>query len=173
MVISSRLASSCNRRDDARGMSRIAAQFLRPVIGADRAPKRREQVACDPRSSPYRLVNWARQFFAELGFALNPQASDERTAAIVISETTSVMLHAADWFSEFTGAAITDPTAASEVSIRVTVETRAEVDELTERALAAGGQGGGAQDLCYMYMRAFRDLDGHRWSFMYFAQMPR
>jgi predicted lactoylglutathione lyase len=119
---------------------------------------------------PTRDVAKATEFFTGLGFTLNPQASDARTACIVINESTAVMLHAADWFTEFTGSAVTDPTTASEVSIGVTTATRAEVDELTERALAAGGQGGGAQDLGYMYMRAFRDLDGHRWSFMHFAQ---
>jgi predicted lactoylglutathione lyase len=50
------------------------------------------------------------------------------------------MLYAAAWFSEFTGSAIVDPAIASEMSIGVTAATRAEVDELTDRAVAAGGQ---------------------------------
>jgi predicted lactoylglutathione lyase len=115
----------------------------------------------------------ASEFFTGLGFTLNRQASDERMACIVINEGTSVMLYAAAWFTEFTGSAIVDPTTASEVSIGVTAATRAEVDELTDRAVAAGGQDVGRQDLGYMYMRAFRDLDGHRWSFMQFEQAPQ
>lgn len=122
-------------------------------------------------SLPTRDVARATEFFIGLGFTLNPQASDERTACLVINESTAVMLHAADWFAEFTGSAVADP-AASEVSIGVTTATRDEVDELTERAVAAGGRDGGAQDLGYMYMRAFRDLDGHRWSFMHFVPAP-
>jgi uncharacterized protein len=121
---------------------------------------------------PTRDVARATEFFTGLGFTLNPLASDERTACITINESTSVMLHAADWFTEFTGSAVADPTTASEVSIGLTAVTRGEVDELTERAVAAGAQDGGAQDLGYMYMRAFRDLDGHRWSFMHFALAP-
>jgi uncharacterized protein len=119
---------------------------------------------------PTRDLEKATQFFTGLGFALNRQASDDRTACIVINEGTAVMLFAAAWFAEFTGSAIADPTTASEVSIGVSVATRAEVDELTDRAVAAGGQDGGSPDLGYMYMRAFRDLDGHRWSFMHFLQ---
>jgi predicted lactoylglutathione lyase len=44
------------------------------------------------------------------------------------------------------------------------------VDELAERAVTAGAYDGGGQDLGYLYMRAFRDLDGHRWSFRHFVQ---
>jgi len=119
---------------------------------------------------PTRDLARATQFFTGLGFARNPRASGERMACVVIDERTSVMLYEAEYFTEFTRSAIADPTVASEVSIGVTAETRAEVDELTERAVAAGGQDVGQQDLGYMYMRAFRDLDGHRWAFMHFAQ---
>lgn len=119
-------------------------------------------------SLPTSDVAGAAAFFAGLGFELDPQVSDERTARVLLGEGSSVMLCATSWFTEFTGVPATDPTAAAEVSIGVTV-TRAEVDELTERAIAAGGTDAGAQDLGYMYMRAFRDLDGHRWSFLAFA----
>jgi predicted lactoylglutathione lyase len=35
-------------------------------------------------------------------------------------------------------------------------------------ALAAGGQAmGEPEDQDFMYMRGFRDLDGHQWSFIY------
>jgi predicted lactoylglutathione lyase len=44
-----------------------------------------------------------------------------------------------------------------------------------ERAVAAGGQAiGGPVDQGPMYMRAFLDLDGHRWSLIHFdsSAMP-
>jgi predicted lactoylglutathione lyase len=42
------------------------------------------------------------------------------------------------------------------------------VDELAERALAAGAESlGEADDQGFMYMRGFRDLDGHQWSFIH------
>lgn len=119
-------------------------------------------------SLPTGDVAAAAAFFTGLGFALDPQVSDDRTACVLVGDGTAVMLCATSWFSEFTGVTATDPTVAAEVSIGITV-TRDEVDELTERAVAAGGTDAGAQDLGYLYMRAFRDLDGHRWSFMAFA----
>lgn len=119
-------------------------------------------------SLPTSDVAAAAAFFGALGFELDPQVSDERTARVLIGDGSSVMLCATPWFSQFTGVPATDPTRAAEVSIGVAV-TRAEVDELTERAVAAGGTDAGTQDLGYLYMRAFRDLDGHRWSFMAFA----
>lgn len=118
---------------------------------------------------PTRDLPKATEFCTGLGFALNPQASDERTACLVINETTSVMLHTHEYFTEFTGSQVVDPGTASEVTIGITVDTREEVDELTARAVAAGGADRGPVDLGYMYMRAFRDLDGHRWSVMHFA----
>lgn len=111
----------------------------------------------------------ATEFFAGLGFTLNPQASDERTACLVVNETTSVMLHTHEYFTEFTGSPVVEPGTASEVTVGITVDVREEVDALTARAVEAGGTDGGAVDLGYMYMRAFRDLDGHRWSVMHFT----
>ncbi|MFC4946288.1 VOC family protein [Pseudonocardia sp. GCM10023141] len=111
----------------------------------------------------------ATAFLTALGFTLDPRASSDRTACVLINDSTAVMLHEATYFAEFTGAPVTDPARASEVSVGLSAESRAEVDELTERAVAAGGQDVGAQDLGYMYMRAFRDLDGHRWSFIHMA----
>jgi predicted lactoylglutathione lyase len=113
----------------------------------------------------------ATAFCTELGFTVNPAASDERTACITIDGTTSLMLSSNEWFTEFTGTAVTDPRKASEVSLGFSAASREEVDELTERAVAAGAEDQGPVDLGYMYMRAFRDLDGHRWTFMHFAQM--
>jgi predicted lactoylglutathione lyase len=41
------------------------------------------------------------------------------------------------------------------------------VDDLVDKAVAAGSQPLGAQDDGFMYMRGFLDLDGHQWSFIY------
>lgn len=45
------------------------------------------------------------------------------------------------------------------------------MDELVYAAVTAGGESlGPGQDLGFMYMRGFRDLDGHQWSFLH---LPR
>jgi predicted lactoylglutathione lyase len=51
---------------------------------------------------------------------------------------------------------------------RKSAHRREQVDELTERALAAGAESlGEPQDDGFMYMRGFLDLDGHQWSFIH------
>ena len=47
-------------------------------------------------------------------------------------------------------------------------ESRAEVDTLMKKALAAGGtEPGKTQDLGFMYGRGFDDLDHHHWEVMW------
>jgi uncharacterized protein len=112
----------------------------------------------------------AREFYEQLGLSYDPRASDERSACMVISADTMVMLNAEPYFREFTGSEIADTSTAREVALGLSADTREQVDELTERAAAAGGRVlGGAVELGPMYMRAFLDPDGHRWSINYFA----
>jgi predicted lactoylglutathione lyase len=47
-------------------------------------------------------------------------------------------------------------------------DSRAEVDAITDAAIAAGGrQTRDTQDMGFMYSRAFEDLDGHTFEPMY------
>jgi predicted lactoylglutathione lyase len=72
------------------------------------------------------------------------------------------------FFSGFSGRAVTDTSTHSEVIVGLSAESRQQVDDLADKALAAGGQAmGEPQDDGFMYMRGFRDLDGHQWSFIY------
>lgn len=121
---------------------------------------------------PVKDLAKATEFFTRLGFSYNPQASDERTACVVISDDTLVMLNAEPYFKQFTQSEVADPSTAREVTLGLSAESREQVDELVERAIAAGGQAlGGPVEQGPMYMRAFLDLDGHRWSLIHF-QMP-
>jgi predicted lactoylglutathione lyase len=109
------------------------------------------------------------EFFTELGFGFDAQMGDENTQRMIISDAASVMLHVEEYFREFTNGAIPDPSTTREVVIGLSAQTRAEVDDLVQRAVAAGGESpGDAQDDGFMYMRAFRDLDGHQWSLLHF-----
>jgi predicted lactoylglutathione lyase len=52
--------------------------------------------------------------------------------------------------------------------VGLSAESREQVDDLTGKALAAGGESlGEPEDDGFMYMQGFRDLDGHQWSFIY------
>ncbi|MEV0641406.1 VOC family protein [Streptomyces sp. NPDC050619] len=106
----------------------------------------------------------SKKFFTELGYSINPQFSDENAASVVISDTIVAMLLTKPFYSTFTKKEIADAAKTSEVMIALSAESREKVDELVEKALAAGGSPAGeTQDHGFMYGRAFDDLDGHTW----------
>jgi len=84
-------------------------------------------------------------------------------------DDTSVILNAAPYFRQFTGSEIADTSTSREVTVGLSADSREQVDQVAERAVAAGGRAqGGAVHQGPMYMRAFLDLDGHRWSVIHF-----
>ncbi|MEV5550056.1 VOC family protein [Streptomyces sp. NPDC052309] len=106
----------------------------------------------------------SKKFFTELGYEINPQFSDETAASVVISDTIIAMLLTREKYAQFTKKEIVDSTKASEVLIALSAESREKVDELVDKAIAAGGSPSGeTQDHGFMYGRAFDDLDGHTW----------
>ena len=108
------------------------------------------------------------EFFTRLGFTPDPNASGADSARLLVSDTCSVMLHRADAFRRFTNTDVTDTSKHREVIVGVSVDDRSDVDDLVRRALEAGGTDlGPAVDDGFLYMRAFRDLDGHQWSFLH------
>jgi predicted lactoylglutathione lyase len=111
----------------------------------------------------------ATAFFTALGFSFDPRFTDENATRMIVSDDTSVMLVAEPFFKGFIEPqAVADTTTAREVVVGLSAESREQVDELAGRALAAGGRAlGEAQDDGFMYMRGFRDLDGHQWSFVH------
>ncbi|MFI1418982.1 VOC family protein [Streptomyces sp. NPDC020731] len=106
----------------------------------------------------------SKKFFTELGYSINAQFSDETAASVVISDTIVAMLLTRQKYAEFTKKEIVDSTKSSEVLLALSAESREKVDELVEKAVAAGGSvAGETQDHGFMYGRAFDDLDGHTW----------
>ncbi|MFJ8824428.1 VOC family protein [Streptomyces sp. NPDC102467] len=104
----------------------------------------------------------AKKFFSELGYSINKQFTDETASAVEISDTIVFMLMTKEKYAGFTRKTIVDSTTSSEVLLCLSAESREKVDELVERALAAGGtEHGEKQDHGFMYGRAFDDLDGH------------
>ncbi|MFC8094144.1 MULTISPECIES: VOC family protein [unclassified Streptomyces] len=113
---------------------------------------------------PVNDLGASKKFFTELGYSINEQFSDDTTASVVISETIVAMVHTHEKYAQFTKKQITDATKSSEVLIALSSESREKVDELVEKAVAAGGSvTGETQDHGFMYGRAFDDLDGHTW----------
>jgi predicted lactoylglutathione lyase len=118
---------------------------------------------------PVRDLPKATEFFTRIGFSFDPQFTDESATRMIISDDTSVMLCSEPMFEGFISPQeIADTSRAREVILGLSAESRGQVDELASKALAAGAEAlGEPEDQGYMYMRGFRDLDGHQWSFIY------
>ncbi|MBV2353514.1 glyoxalase [Streptomyces sp. J2-1] len=105
-----------------------------------------------------------RRFVTELGWTVNERFSTEECVSAVISDTVVAMFMTREHYARFTDKEVVDSAKASEVLLCLSAESRAKVDELVERAIAAGGTAhGDTQDQGFMYGRGFDDLDGHSW----------
>jgi uncharacterized protein len=118
---------------------------------------------------PVKDLAKATAFFTKLGFSFDPMFTDENATRMIISNNASVMLVTEPFFKGFIDPLdIADTSKSREVIVGLSAESREQVDELTDKALAAGAEVlGDAEDDGFMYMRGFRDLDGHQWSFIY------
>ncbi len=106
----------------------------------------------------------AVDFFTELGFSFNPQFTDEQATCMIVSDEAFVMLLVEDRFKDFTKKEIVDSTTHTEAILALSAESREQVDELVNKALAAGGQpANDPMDHGFMYGWSFQDLDGHLW----------
>lgn len=113
---------------------------------------------------PVADVDKAREFWTKLGFKFNEQFSDRKAACLVVSDLACVMLLQDEFFHGFHDTA---PHTGTEILIALDARDRAEVDELCDKAAAAGATHTGQRvedgPTGPMYSRAFRDLDGHIW----------
>ena len=105
-----------------------------------------------------------RQFFAGLGFDFIDQFSDESTASMVVSDQAIVMFLSRDKFQSFIKDGLADTSQVREALFAISADSREEVDQLVDAAIAAGGSDWNeAQDMGFMYGRSFLDLDHHVW----------
>ncbi len=124
---------------------------------------------------PVRDLPRSIAFFTALGFAFNPDFTDDTATCMIVSDENFVMLLTRQRFSYFTPRAVADAHATTEVLVALSCESQAEVDAMMAAALAAGGlEPRPAQDHGFMYSRAFADPDGHIWEpfFMDISAIP-
>jgi predicted lactoylglutathione lyase len=113
---------------------------------------------------PVRDLPRSVEFFTRLGFTFNPQFTDESATCMIVSEEAFVMLLVEPRFRDFTDRQICDTATRTEGIFAISAESRAEVDQMVDTALAAGGKvAQPPQDHGFMYLRSFYDLDGHHW----------
>jgi predicted lactoylglutathione lyase len=117
---------------------------------------------------PIKSMERSQAFFKALGFSFNPQFTNEQGACMVIADDIFAMLLVEPFFQTFTKKPIADASKTTEVLVCLSCESRAEVDELVRRAVAAGGTAPNApQDHGFMYGHGFEDPDGHIWELVY------
>src|SRR6185312_9664346 len=103
-------------------------------------------------------------FYEAVGARKDARFSDHTAACMVLSETIHVMLLTHDKYRQFTSKAIADTHKTSAAPLCVTEESRADVDAIVGKALAAGAsEPSPSQDYGFMYSRGFEDPDGHLW----------
>lgn len=104
----------------------------------------------------------SRDFYAALGWPLNESFSSETSASFAISEAIHLMLTSPEALQIHSPKPLLSAAKGTTVLISLACATRAEVDSLTEAAIAAGGRAlHDPEDLGFMYSRAFEDLDGN------------
>jgi predicted lactoylglutathione lyase len=114
---------------------------------------------------PVENLNRSVAFFTELGFKFNPDFTDETATCMIIGENMYAMLLVRDRFKDFIPTTeISDAQTTTEVLTALQLESRAAVDEVVAKAVAAGGEiFRDPEDHGFMYGHAFADPDGHKW----------
>lgn len=122
---------------------------------------------------PVRDLDASKAFFTALGYAFNPRFTNQDAACMVISDTIYVMLLVEPFFRGFTPRPLCDARSHTEVITCLSASSRAAVDALLDKALAAGAdEPMPARDYGFMYQRGFQDLDGHLWEIAHMDGEP-
>lgn len=110
----------------------------------------------------------SRSFYTALGYSINEQFSDDSAACVVVSDEIFVMLLTTKRFADFSPKQVADPTTHTSAILCLSAANRAGVDELADKALAAGGTASmPTMEEGPMYGRSFQDPDGHLWEVMW------
>lgn len=113
---------------------------------------------------PVKDMARSQAFFRSLGLTFNKQFTNEQGACLEIADNIYAMLLVEPFFQGFTKLPISDARKATEVLIALSCDSRAEVDGMVAKAVAAGATTPNApMDHGFMYQHGFADLDGHQW----------
>jgi len=117
---------------------------------------------------PVKDLAASQAFFTALGFEFNADFADDKAACMVVDSNIFVMLLVEERFREFLNGDLVDATTANEVMTGLSADSRAQVDDLLAKAIAAGGKPWQPViDDGPMYGGSFQDLDGHVWELMH------
>lgn len=117
---------------------------------------------------PIKNLKDTMTFFTGLGFTYDERFTDDKAAAMIINEHTSVMLLQEPFFRSFTPKDIADSGTHAEVILSLAADSREEVDAFLDKAMALGARPSMPTiEMQSMYSRSFQDLDGHLWEIGY------
>jgi predicted lactoylglutathione lyase len=109
-------------------------------------------------------------FFRQLGFGFDPRFTDDQAACMIVNDQAHAILLTEPFFRTFTKREICDRRSHTESLVAFSCGSRDEVNELTRKAVAAGGKRAmDPVDLGFMYGSSFYDLDGHHWEVIWIA----
>jgi uncharacterized protein len=101
-------------------------------------------------------------FYRSLGCEINPNFTDENAGCVVWSEGVYFMVLTREFFATFTDKAVADPRTTAQAMTAFSLDSRADVDAMMDRGLAAGGaEPRPAQEYGFMYSRDLEDPDGN------------
>ncbi|MET0987000.1 MAG: VOC family protein [Steroidobacteraceae bacterium] len=117
---------------------------------------------------PVKNLQRSIAFFTELGYSFNAQFTDENATCMIIGENLFAMLLVEDYFKTFIKKPVADARRSAEMILALSVESRAAVDDLVKKAVAAGAATPvEPKDYGFMYQHGYEDLDGHLWEVFY------
>ena len=119
---------------------------------------------------PVKDLEKSKRFFTALGFAINPQFTNDKGACVVIEkDSIYAMLLTEEFFQSFlTSHTIADARRSKEVLVALSCANDQEVKDLVAKASASGGKPAReAKDHGFMYEHAFEDPDGHIWELVH------
>jgi len=123
---------------------------------------------------PVKDIPKTKEFWTNLGFAINEQISDERAVCVLMSDTISVMFLTEDFFETFSERPVPKGDT-TQVLVALGLGSREEVDRMVNAAVANGAtQHEEPQDHGWMYQNSFWDINGHGWNIIFSdpSQMP-
>ncbi len=113
---------------------------------------------------PVKNLDRSVSFFSQVGFTFDPKFTDKKAACMVVGKNIFAMLLVNDFFKTFTKKEVADAAKSTEAIVALEVGSKEKVDEIVNKALAAGGKpANDKNDLGGMYGWSFQDVDGHIW----------
>lgn len=119
---------------------------------------------------PIQDLTKTMDYFKELGFEFNMDFTDDKSAAMVVSEDITIMMLNHESFKRFTKKEIINNQTHIGSIIALNCESKEQVSEMTKKAIELGGTAANdPYDYGWMYGESFYDINGHMWELIYFS----